>query len=1256
MAAGLLGTDPPAAAQSVTTFISNTEQPRGITFWVRATAFTTGTSTYTLSSVGVDTQVQTGSVTPVVAIYGDNGGNPGTLLATMTTGPGRIIRSGVATFTAPAGTTLSASTTYWVVTTNSAATDGQGFMVAIINNATLDSGAAAGWSIGSARFKNDITDTSWAHTTFRIRFQIRGTTGSTNNAPAVANVIPDQAATEATPFRYVFPANTFSDPNGDTLSYMATESDNTALPAWLNFAATTRIFSGTPATGDVGTVSVKVTASDGNGGSVSDTFDIEVSAAADTTPPTLSSSVIDSAGLTLHLVFSENLEQSTPPLSSAFTVTADADVVTVSIGTLDPSFPKRIPISVLPAILQGQDVVVTYTDPTIADDANAIQDIAGNDAATFTTGSGGVPVVTNSSTVVAATAPGAPTGLTATASGTTINLSWTAPASTGGSAITGYKIEVSSDDGMTWTDLVADTTSSATTYPHSGLAAGATRHYRVSAINTAGTGGSSGTDSATVGTTATDSATVGTTATAPGAPTGLTATASGTTINLSWTAPASNGGSPITGYKIEVSSDGGSSWTDLVADSTSTATTYPHTGLTAGATRHYRVSAINTAGTGGYSGTDSATVGTTATAPRAPTGLTATASGTTINLSWTAPASNGGSAITGYKIEVSSDGGTIWTDLVADTTSTATTYPHTGLTAGDTRHYRVSAINTAGTGGYSGTDSATVGTTGNGGGGGSGGGGSVGGGGGGGGGGGPSPSDVDFEWSVTRDIDDLGIGHDTPSGLWSDGTTLWILENGSGAGDAVYAYDLATGARLEAREFELADANRAPRGISSDRVTVWVSDSGQERLFAYDLASGERVEAREIVLDEDNGDARGLWSDDETIWVLDGGQEVAIYLYDLASGELIARYALDDASDDPHGIWSDGVTVWVSDHNAKRLSAYRLEDGELVRNSGEEFTELSGASNNNPRGIWSDGAVMYVADESDARIYTYNMPDAIDARLASLTLSGVEIGEFSPAQTEYEGVADDGVTETTVEAEAAQSGASLAIDPADADAAAAGRQVALEDLAEITVTVTAADGSRTRVYRVGFGAPEQAATSEPGSGCFRGDVAVGFSLVVYDGGSVEDLDACAESRNVAAVYALDGGEYLSYVLGAPGLVNDRFGELYAGGVPALTPLIASSDGPATAAPTPVASAVTGPWAACLRGEIVEGFNLVLYEGGSVGDLDACAEEAGLASLYILDDGVWVSYILGAPEFVNRSFRDLFADGLPVAAPLVGKRD
>ena len=108
----------------------------------------------------------------------------------------------------------------------------------------------------------------------------------------------------------------------------------------------------------------------------------------------------------------------------------------------------------------------------------------------------------------------------------------------------------------------------------------------------------------------------------PGAPTGLSATADGQTeIDLLWTAPSDDGGANITGYRIEVSTDG-SSWSDLVTNTNSTSTSYSHTGLTAGSTRHYRVSAINSAGTGTASDTDSATTDSAPT-PR-PTGIAVT--------------------------------------------------------------------------------------------------------------------------------------------------------------------------------------------------------------------------------------------------------------------------------------------------------------------------------------------------------------------------------------------------------------------------------------------------------------------------------------------------------------------------------------------------------------------------------------------------------------------------------------------------------
>ena len=82
-----------------------------------------------------------------------------------------------------------------------------------------------------------------------------------------------------------------------------------------------------------------------------------------------------------------------------------------------------------------------------------------------------------------------------------------------------------------------------------------------------------------------------------------------------------------------------------------------------------------------------------AAAPNAPTGLVADdVSPTQIDLSWNAPTNDGGSAITGYKIEVNIDNAG-YIDLEEDTGNTDTTYSHTGLTTDTTYRYRVYAIN-----------------------------------------------------------------------------------------------------------------------------------------------------------------------------------------------------------------------------------------------------------------------------------------------------------------------------------------------------------------------------------------------------------------------------------------------------------------------------------------------------------------------------------------------------------------------------------
>ena len=208
----------------------------------------------------------------------------------------------------------------------------------------------------------------------------------------------------------------------------------------------------------------------------------------------------------------------------------------------------------------------------------------------------------------------------------------------------------------------------------------------------------------TVSVTVTGSSVVIPTVTAPGVPTSLSATPGNGIVTLSWTAPSDTGGRTITDYKIEYRTSGGS-W-QTFADGTSTSTSATVTGLSNGQVYQFRISATNNIGTGSASNIVSATPIATvqATAPSAPTNLAATTGNAQVGLSWTAP-NNGGSAITRYNIEQSTDG-TTWT-AATPATSTGTTVTVTGLTNDQVYHFRVSATNSIGTGSTSNTAQAT---------------------------------------------------------------------------------------------------------------------------------------------------------------------------------------------------------------------------------------------------------------------------------------------------------------------------------------------------------------------------------------------------------------------------------------------------------------------------------------------------------------------------------------------------------------------
>ena len=272
-----------------------------------------------------------------------------------------------------------------------------------------------------------------------------------------------------------------------------------------------------------------------------------------------------------------------------------------------------------------------------------------------------------SSTVSDLTTPTAPTSPTVTSTtSTAIGLSWTAP--TGSGALT-YKIEEKVGAGAFST---REASHSGTTYSATSLSGGTLYTYRISAINS----DSTGTTSSEFGDT-----------TYPGTPTSLTATAtSGTNINLSWSAPSG----AVDGYKIE-RKVGAGSYSTLVADTGTTATTYSDSGLTSSTLYTYRVTALNGLDVG--SSTSNEAFDTTDAVPSAPLSPSVRTDTThAVTARWTTPTDCVG--CTGYKIWNATSGGVI----VNDTGSTATSRQLTGLTSGKLQQIKVSAWNATGIG------------------------------------------------------------------------------------------------------------------------------------------------------------------------------------------------------------------------------------------------------------------------------------------------------------------------------------------------------------------------------------------------------------------------------------------------------------------------------------------------------------------------------------------------------------------------------
>jgi titin len=306
----------------------------------------------------------------------------------------------------------------------------------------------------------------------------------------------------------------------------------------------------------------------------------------------------------------------------------------------------------------------------------------------------GTGTASNSVSQTPVALPGAPTITSVQVGSTTASIAFT-PGSDGGSAITSYRY--STNGGGTWT-----TTSTTSPVSVSGLSDGTSYAFELEAVNVSG-------DSAPATTSFVTTA-------PPAAPVITSIVSQNQALGVDFTAPAS-GGSPITDY--EWSTDGGSSWysedsygtpcqvtggssvtCEIAALSTDGATA-----LTNGTAYPIELRAVNAVGTGTASAPYSGTPYTTPGAPSITTGAGGmVAADQSLTVTFSAPASDGGSPITGY--QYSTDAGATWQDRTdgqpaTSTTMTITTVSADGLTPlvdGDTYDVEIRAVNAAGSG------------------------------------------------------------------------------------------------------------------------------------------------------------------------------------------------------------------------------------------------------------------------------------------------------------------------------------------------------------------------------------------------------------------------------------------------------------------------------------------------------------------------------------------------------------------------------
>ncbi|MDQ1747084.1 MAG: trimeric autotransporter adhesin [Frankiaceae bacterium] len=344
-------------------------------------------------------------------------------------------------------------------------------------------------------------------------------------------------------------------------------------------------------------------------------------------------------------------KQGSPTTAASFT-TSDA-------GTLEHTFTQ---VGSPAANLENN---TTYVAQVVATNA------AGNSAA----------APANGATATTYALPKAPSSLTATGGVRTVDLSWPAVTDAGNdpAGIASYTVTLvkrGADPNTTQTFTTPD--GSTLSHQFTGLVNGSTYDATVRATNAAGDSSTTGASAATFD--------------VPSAPGNINAVPADGTLAVTWDAPSSTGGTPVTGYTVTLTPSGGDS------PATTTSTQHTFTGLTNDQSYTVSIVATNAAGDSQAATTN----GTPVPAPPAPAPVSAAPGNGTLDVTWTAPTTSAGHAVSSYQATIVRHDGVgspmTFTSNASDAGGLVTEHVFSGLVNGKLYDVAVTATNDIGTG------------------------------------------------------------------------------------------------------------------------------------------------------------------------------------------------------------------------------------------------------------------------------------------------------------------------------------------------------------------------------------------------------------------------------------------------------------------------------------------------------------------------------------------------------------------------------